>query len=1104
MQSEDGAQSMAGGQNQNPNQMWAGIVLTALLTGTVTAGALKASFLLAHPWGSAGVLVLVIVLAAVVSIVTGVWNKVRDLLVGWIVTRLKGENGRFERAYLETVRARVRYFENKGLPYVGMGDLAMDAVFVDPGVVPRRGRDRQGVLPDVAAEGSERGTLDQMLDSENNDNRVLVVIGAPGSGKTTLLRHVAARACEEFRPRLRPRVRPVRIPVLLYLRDHASTIIGDPTVDVPTLVANGGGWPASPKEPSGWLASKLQAGECIVLLDGLDEVAKPEDRVVVADWVNAQTSASPKCRFVISSRPGGYKNNSVYGAKEVRVCGFTSVQVRQFLRRWYGPKPGGGRHAVSVSGSDEADGLWRLLQEKPATYDLTVNPLLLTMIAAVHMESGTLPANRASLYYEICRVVLWSRAEAKGQVFALTGEQRMTILAEVAYEMMARERTGLSTGEVEKIIGPALSRRPGIKSEKKAVFATDLLERENSDGLLVEREVGQYSFAHKTFQEYLAAVHIRDTPKKNLVANLVNTVGDQWWTETSIFYAAIAGTDPGADPIVDACLNAGTSTALALALECADEAQVLDEGLRSKVESLLEAATKLGSDSREGFEGIRVLAGALLTRHLRERVNLSNGTQVCIRVIPARIYRLFLASGATPAPDAPEGSLAVSNNPAVGMRASEAAEFARWANEITDRQVTYSFLRPEEHGELSAQQRIPVLPLALSPAVWIRESYQAVPHLSAVATSSGSMSGPFNLIAQTVDELSRFEYFPLLRLAYGRVWVNFFLGKLEDIRLSVRARNRVSVLDRDLDRVRVAGLARVLDSVLDLARDRDLIRVYGRDLGRDLDLALDRVRDLDRDLDRVRNRVFTLDLDRALSHDLARDLARVFDLARDLARVLARDLDRVRSRRLTGAWGWIPVVRDMDFRWNAMKFDMETIGWCAWMALGSSLAAGLTPAMEDWKALMMESRKKKFDSNLEADMRLFANSFLKRSGVFSEWLLHEAYSPGRVTLSSPVEALVEALRNCGDGEIPVGWAENAGARLIENAQPIFERRERATPEKAAAIRLTALCLAGEALQTLNDPDLAKQFRDIVEEITWLEMRQSGEIPATEVIMLAVE
>ena len=72
---------------------------------------------------------------------------------------------------------------------------------------------------------------------------------------------------------------------------------------------------------------------------------------------------------------------------------------------------------------------------------------------------------------------------------------------------------------------------------------------EAESGLLVEREAGEYSFAHLAFQEYMASVHLREEKNEAL---LLQHLDDSWWHETIRLYAA----QTDASNIVQACLEA--------------------------------------------------------------------------------------------------------------------------------------------------------------------------------------------------------------------------------------------------------------------------------------------------------------------------------------------------------------------------------------------------------------------------------------------------------------------------------------------------------------------------------------------------------------------
>src|SRR5262249_13015173 len=127
-----------------------------------------------------------------------------------------------------------------------------------------------------------------------------VIIGAPGSGKTTLLKHLALCLAR------RKRTGVQRIPILLYLRDYAATLQEkyDASTDtftyslaeaVNTHIQRK--WQQS--LPLSWIKRKLTKGQCLVLLDGLDEVANDDLRKLVVKWVQSQILAYPGNRFLL-------------------------------------------------------------------------------------------------------------------------------------------------------------------------------------------------------------------------------------------------------------------------------------------------------------------------------------------------------------------------------------------------------------------------------------------------------------------------------------------------------------------------------------------------------------------------------------------------------------------------------------------------------------------------------------------------------------------------------------------------------------------------------------------------------------------------------------
>jgi hypothetical protein len=806
---------------------------------------------------------------------------------------------RFERRYREFVLSWLKVTDTKGLATVGEFTPEHDEVFVNVSLLPRPPHQiKPGLLPETAEDRADRRTLDYFLDRAAPV--VLAVVGAPGSGKTTLLRHAARQAIRVRRSRRGRRNQVRDIPVLLFLRDHAAAIVAEPAVSVAALLRKTPGLPAE-DEPAGWFEQQLREGRCLVLRDGLDEVARLEDRVKVSAWAQAQVRHYPDSSYVISSRPRGYRAAPVERADIVQVCGFTTSQVEDFVRGWYRAAErhgtGAGPEAEALAAQGAADLLERL-GRAPALYDLAVNPLLLTMIVNVHRYRGALPGSRADLYSEICQVMLWRRQEAKQLPLQMSGDKKVAILGGLAYVMMGRRVSDLSLADVLAEVQPGLRRvSPGVTPE---VFLADA----SSNGLLVEREAGQYAFAHKTFQDYLAATHIRE---HGLVSVLASAVSDDWWAETTLLYTARSN----ADPVIRACLDDGTAPALAVALDCAGQDSEIDPDLRDRLDATVASAASPDSSP----EDRRLFAAILLRRHVRQRVRTSAGSQICLWPVPAGLYRLFLADTMTPGPDVPLDEAGI----ATGMRGSDADAFVRWASDISGAEQAYRLPAAADLDEVAVQQPIPALPSGHPPAVWARAGMRAagirpVLWLAPGAPDPRNVSKADLVSVITQDAKRAAPALSGILLLRARVLTYTLhraldhardLGHARDLDL---ARDLACALDLALDHARDHAADHVLDAralaladSLTQARDRDLTRSPARDLAN----ARQLLQASDRELARARARTseLTMDRDQALRYEgeLTQARARVGALDRDLAQARAQAMDPVQVRSLAAA-----------------------------------------------------------------------------------------------------------------------------------------------------------------------------------------------------------
>ncbi|POM27436.1 NACHT domain protein [Actinomadura rubteroloni] len=588
--------------------------------------------------------------------------------------------------YRRQVRHSVADMETIGIMTQGEYVLRMKQVYVDVALRPRpvQETERDPAVGAAPAGPGQRGPLSSFLDQ----NRVFAVIGSPGSGKTTLVRHVALALCRPWSWRRR------RLPVLLYLRDHADAILSgtdlaDLAVSVPWLHG---------RIPAPWLARRLDAGRCLVMLDGLDEVADDADRRRVVTWVRAQIARHPRSTFVVTSRPHGYTSNRIPNADVLQVQRFSPAQISEFLHGWYRAiehraRQGSARRIDAVADEKAAD-LLRRVREKTALYDLAANPLLLTMIANVHRYRGQLPGSRAALYAEMCDVLLNRRQEDKNleDRLGLTGPQKTVIVQHLATRMMTGRTRDLTVGEACAVIAGPLAEINGDIEPRV------LLREVTRSGLIVEREHDRYGFVHLTLQEYLAAARIRQEPA--LLHLLTDNVSRAWWRETSLLWAA----DSDVSPLVEASFAARTATSLVLALDCADEARQLRPALRRQVEQFL--ATAIGDDIP-----VEVARGVLLSRMVSRTAWLDEHAGVAVCTSPAS--RAVWPSGRITRDQV---------TAATGAEADEVRTFVRWVNATLDDGFTYRLPAPDEISGIGP---------ALIPAghtVWTSEGSRSALH----------------------------------------------------------------------------------------------------------------------------------------------------------------------------------------------------------------------------------------------------------------------------------------------------------------------------------------------------------------------------------------
>lgn len=685
-------------------------LITRIVQGTsLTLGFFLIAYLVTtQQWKRAGWALLAFTVISIWTITRIFIKEVKDNVIKilreekapqvarWIVTTLERRftqywwalTARFERKYYKSLTYKYRTYKTLGLTIKGKFALDFQEVFVPLKVQAESLHKISSAL--IPHESAYIGiNIWDFLAAIRYEHlyRRIAIIGGPGSGKTTLLEHITLTYARNDQRRQHPKA-PKLIPILLSLRDISGLICNDGTpllsevAERQQLVEE-----LNPKH--NWFENKLQRNKCLVLLDGLDEVAGYAERKKVSEWVTHQMARYPETPFIVTSRPHGYKDIPIDQVGVVlEVLPLNRTLMRQFIHNWYLQNEVMQQlhrvnNKIREAARYKANDLIRRIKENPTLLSMSLNPLLLTMIATVHDNSGTLPTNRIGLYEEICLVLLGKRQQAKNLKVRIPPIQKKAVLQVLALELMLRQTRSFTLEEGIEIIKDIFSR-----IETDGQMPPEFIDRaEKISGLLL-KETGRYEFAHKSLQEYLAATQIKETKQEEI---LTTHFDDPWWEDTIRLYAA----QSEATELIRAAIRSPSQRALKLAYACIDEGVRVDPEVKKQLDGVLERT--LESPDRKHS---RAAAEILLERRLDRLTPNYNRVAVDHSCITCIEYQLFLDDINGPASiyrpshwKSDEFPTGRGSSPVTGVSVEAAKAFCQWLNRRSQ-SVEYSYRLP--------------------------------------------------------------------------------------------------------------------------------------------------------------------------------------------------------------------------------------------------------------------------------------------------------------------------------------------------------------------------------------------------------------------------
>tara|TARA_R110000868_G_scaffold32781_1_gene119530 strand:- start:1198 stop:4083 length:2886 start_codon:yes stop_codon:yes gene_type:complete len=375
-----------------------------------------------------------------------------------------------------------------------------------------------------------------------------LIFGEPGSGKTTLLKWIAVQTaklnfenelaewnnCFPFFVRLR-RYSVGEFPVGAKLVTHLA----------PTLEGH---------LPHQWVEKKLNSGQAILLVDGLDEL--PENkRNSARKWLKELAEVYANATIIVTSRPPAvprtWLDSVNFDVREIQPM--NSHEITTFINYWHTAEKEAINDPVIVERIDRAGKtLKNEISNNDELRNLCTTPLLGAMICALYLERKEhLPADRLDLYSMTLDSILEGRDNERDipQIyeFDLTKREKEYLLMSIAQWFLLNGKVDASINDV-KLHLESVASRFGDGDLTADQLLNFLLER---SGVLRTPAVGSLDFIHKTFQEYLGAKAI---VTDNNIGLLVLSAHVPEWREVVVLAAGLSN-NPQLTELIDGILD---------------------------------------------------------------------------------------------------------------------------------------------------------------------------------------------------------------------------------------------------------------------------------------------------------------------------------------------------------------------------------------------------------------------------------------------------------------------------------------------------------------------------------------------------------------------
>ena len=354
-----------------------------------------------------------------------------------------------------------------------------------------------------------------------------VIVGDPGTGKTTLLKYLTLQAIDQQLRGLPD------LPIHVELRAFARSEHCDLLEFASYVWQERYGFPQA--EALDYIQEKLQEGDALLLLDGLDETigettkeSAEKPYLQVSKAITDVATRYHQATIVVTARKASYHQcTRLAGFAELELQGGRPEEIKQFVEHQFADHPDPYKRG-------NAPEIHAKLERTPRMQALVANPFLLSLIVTVYEDRLELPERRAELYKQCVDILLtkWDTSRNIRRIQAFQPEHQRQLLERVAWHFHQQGQCYFPEHELLEVIAaflPAIGLPPEQNGRVLAEIAAE-------NGLLKEQARGWYGFLHLSLQEYFVAQYAVGHQEIDL---LIRRRDDPWWEEVLLLYAGL-------------------------------------------------------------------------------------------------------------------------------------------------------------------------------------------------------------------------------------------------------------------------------------------------------------------------------------------------------------------------------------------------------------------------------------------------------------------------------------------------------------------------------------------------------------------------------------